>query len=106
MTGADREFVDYVTARLPDLKRLAFLLCGSDDRADDLVQESVIKLYVKWSTARKADNLDRYVRSMLVRTHIDEARRPWSRVRLFGTVPDQRPAAEVSSDDRAELRAA
>src|SRR5215467_141930 len=106
MASTDREFVEYITARLPDLKRLAFLLCGDDHRADDLVQESVTKLYVKWSTARKAENLDRYVRAMLLRTHIDETRRPWSRVRLFGAVPDHRPAAEVPSDDRTELRAA
>src|ERR1051326_2141299 len=97
MAGADEEFGAYVNARLPGLKRLAFLLCGDNHRADDLVQETVTRLYVKWSTARKADNLDRYVRAMLVRTYIDEGRRPWSRVRLFGAVPDLRPAVEVPS---------
>src|SRR5215470_12167403 len=103
MTGADREFVDYVTARLPALKRLAYLLCGDDHRADDLVQESVIKLYVSWHNARKAGNLDGYVRAILVRTHIDNGRRPWSRVRLFGQPPEQGHVDISGSEDRAVL---
>src|ERR1041384_7742908 len=85
----DEEYVEYVSARLPSLKRLAYQLCGDDHRADDLVQESITKLYTRWSSARKADNLDRYVRPRVVRTHIGETRRPGSRVRLFGAPPEK-----------------
>jgi len=103
---ADDEYVEYVSARLPSLKRLAYLLCGDNHRADDLVQESVTKLYVRWTAARKADNLDRYVRAIVVRTHIDETRRPWSRVRLFGALPDQQLPMSSGPEDRTVLRAA
>jgi RNA polymerase sigma-70 factor (sigma-E family) len=102
----DEEYVEYVSARLPSLKRLAYQLCGDDHRADDLVQESVTKLYLRWSSARRADNLDRYVRTILVRTHIDETRRPWSRVRLFRAPPDQPVTTTAGTEDRAVLRAA
>jgi hypothetical protein len=34
----DGEYVEYVTARLPGLRRFAFLLCGDEHRGDDLVQ--------------------------------------------------------------------
>ena len=102
----DEEYVEYVSARLPSLKRLAYQLCGDDHRADDLVQESVTKLYTRWSLARKADNLDRYVRAIVVRTHIDETRRPWSRVRLFGAPPDRQGTTSSATEDRAVLRAA
>jgi RNA polymerase sigma-70 factor (sigma-E family) len=102
----DEDYIEFVSARLPALKRLAYLLCGDDHRADDLVQESVTKLYVRWESARKADNLDRYLRAIVVRTHIDETRRPWSRVRLFGALPDQRRSDEVKTDDRPLVRAA
>jgi RNA polymerase sigma-70 factor (sigma-E family) len=102
----DEDYIEFVSARLPALKRLAYLLCGDDHRADDLVQESVTKLYVRWESARKADNLDRYLRAIVVRTHIDETRRPWSRVRLFGALPDQRRSDEVKPDDRPLVRAA
>lgn len=106
MSVKDDEYVEYVRARLPELKRLAYLLCGDDHRADDLVQESVTKLYVSWSAARKADNLDRYVRTIVVRTHIDDTRRAWFRVRLFGAVPDRAQPVPCGSDDRLVLRAA
>jgi RNA polymerase sigma-70 factor (sigma-E family) len=102
----DGEYVEYVGARLPALKRLAFLLCGDDHRADDLVQESLTKLYVRWHTAHKASNLDGYVRAIVVRTHIDNGRRPWSRVRLFGQPPDEGRPDSSGPEDRAVLRAA
>jgi len=102
----DNEYVEYVSARSPVLKRLAYLLCGDNHRADDLVQETITKLYARWSSARKADNLDHYVRAILVRTHIDDTRRPWSRVRLFGALPDQQRPAEYGMEDRTVLRAA
>ncbi|WP_308442681.1 SigE family RNA polymerase sigma factor [Rugosimonospora africana] len=103
---ADEDYVEYVSARLPALKRLAHLLCGDDHRADDLVQESVTKLYTRWHNARKATNLDSYVRAIVVRTHIDNGRRPWSRVRLFGHPPDQARPESSTTEDRAVLRAA
>ena len=103
---ADQEYVEFVSARMPSLKRLAFLLCGDDHRADDLVQETVTKLYVRWASAHKADNLDSYVRTIMVRTHIDETRRPWSRVRLFGSLPDQQQPGSSNTEDQAVLRTA
>ena len=102
----DDEYAEYVRARLPGLKRLAYMLCGDDHRADDLVQESVTKLYTSWSAARKADNLDRYVRAIVVRTHIDDTRRPWYRVRLFGAVPDRAGPAYAGSDEKLAMRTA
>ncbi|GAA5200918.1 SigE family RNA polymerase sigma factor [Rugosimonospora acidiphila] len=103
---ADEDYVEYVSARLPALKRLAYLLCGDDHRADDLVQESVTKLYARWHHARKATSLDAYVRSIVIRTHIDNGRRPWSRVRLFSQPPDHGVAESSGPEDRAVLRAA
>ena len=104
--GTDDDYVAYVSARLPALKRFAYLLCGDEHRADDLVQESVTKLYLRWRNARDADNLDRYVRAIVVRTHIDETRRPWFRVRLFGTIPDQRAGESPDTESAAALRSA
>ena len=99
--GADDEFIAYVSGRLPALKRLAYLLSGDEHSADDLVQESVTKLYLRWRSACRADNLDRYVRAIVVRTHIDETRRPWYRVRLFGIPPEPRRESDVPDADTA-----
>src|SRR5215210_7129298 len=99
----DGEYVEYVTARLPTLRRVAFLLCGDAHRADDLVQQTITNLYVRWHKARAANHIDQYVRTMLVRTFIDEKRLAWSRVRLFGTTPERSDAparAGPSVEDR------
>ncbi|NJC70615.1 SigE family RNA polymerase sigma factor [Planosporangium thailandense] len=86
--SADDEYVEYVTARLPDLRRLGALLCGDGHRADDLVQQTITKLYVGWARIRTVDNLDSYVRTMLTNTFLSERRSPWARVRLFSKGPD------------------
>lgn len=83
----EREYVDYVTARLPRLHRAAYLMCGDGDRADDVVQATLTTLYRHWRRARAADKLDAYVHRMLVRHFINEKRRVWSRVLLQGGGP-------------------
>ncbi|WP_433053348.1 SigE family RNA polymerase sigma factor [Dactylosporangium sp. CS-033363] len=101
----DHDYVEYVTARLPALHRLAYVLSGDAHRADDLVQQTITTLYVKWSKVRQVDNLDRYVRSMLVNTFIDQRRLAWSRVRLFAE-PPERIAPEPDQDERTAVRQA
>jgi DNA-directed RNA polymerase specialized sigma24 family protein len=43
---AQQEYIEYVSGRLGTLRRLAFLLCGDEHRADDLVQHTITKLCV------------------------------------------------------------
>jgi RNA polymerase sigma-70 factor (sigma-E family) len=103
----EAEYVEYVTARMTALRRLAFLLCGGDDhRGDDLVQQTITRLYERWQRIRTVEHLDQYVRTMLVRSFLDERRSIWSRVQLFGALPDRRAAEESSVEDREVLRAA
>lgn len=84
----DREFGEYVARRRPHLYRSAWLLCGDPNRAEDLVQETLTKLYVAWPRVMGADRVEAYVRRMLVNAHIDESRRPWRRERLRPELPD------------------
>jgi RNA polymerase sigma-70 factor (sigma-E family) len=84
----EKEYVEYVSARLSRLHRTAYLLCGDGDRADDIVQSTMTALYLHWRRARAADNLDAYVHRMLVRRFIDERRLSWSRVHLTSTTLD------------------
>ena len=102
--SADREYTDFVSPRLPALRRLAHHLCGDAHQADDLVQETVTKLYVRWPL-RGVDNIDGYVRTMLVRTFIDERRRGWWRVRLFGGAARDLPStAQPGAEEHTVLR--
>ncbi|MEV4481893.1 SigE family RNA polymerase sigma factor [Micromonospora coxensis] len=104
--ASEQEYVDYVTARIPALRRLAYLLAGDEHRADDLVQQTITTLYVKWRHARTADRLDAYVRTMLVRTYINERRLAWARVRLFRDTPEPPPFEDGGVEDRQVVRAA
>jgi RNA polymerase sigma-70 factor (sigma-E family) len=72
-------FSEYATKRLAALRRLGFLLCGDWHLAEDAVSTVMTKVYVGWQRIQQTDNLDAYVRRMLVRAIIDEHRRPWRR---------------------------
>ena len=100
----DEEFTAYVAARARVLRRSAYLLCGDWHRAEDLTQSALTKVYLAWSRVRRADSVDGYVRTVLVRTYLDEERRHWRRERpaadgLDGTGTD--PAAQA--DQRLDL---
>src|SRR4051812_6525569 len=103
--GAHEDYVEYVAAKIPALRRLAYVLAGDPHRADDLVQQTITTLYVKWRRARTADNLDAYVRTMLVRTFLDEKRLAWARVRLFRELPEPPPHFDRGAEDRQVVRA-
>ena len=73
----EREYVEYVQARMPWLRRLAYRLCGQWSAADDLVQECLVALYRHWRKASAADSVDGYVRVMLVHAYLAERERSW-----------------------------
>ncbi|MDG6100980.1 SigE family RNA polymerase sigma factor [Dactylosporangium aurantiacum] len=102
----ERQYVEYFQPRLPQLHRLAVMLCGDADRADDIVQSAVTTLYTRWPHVRQVDNLDAYVRRSVVNTFLSERRRLWSRVLLTETVPDRAEAAGQPADERMVVRAA
>ena len=89
------EYRSYVVARMERLQRAAYLLCRDWHTAEDLVSVTFGKLYRNWSRAQQANNLDAYVQTILMRSWLDEARRPWRRERVTDKVPD-RPAPERS----------
>jgi RNA polymerase sigma-70 factor (sigma-E family) len=104
--GRDTEYTEYVAARLWSLRRLAAVLCGDWQRADDLVQATLTKLYVHWGRVRAATHPDAYARAVLVREFIHEQRSAWvKRVSLSGRLTDS-PAAAIDQDAVLDLRAA
>lgn len=100
----EQRYTEFVTAALPMLRRLGYLLCGDAHRADDVVQVTITRLYVHWRRASAADDLHRYVRAMLVRAFLSERRLGWSqRVRLIGS-PQQTPVAPAPARSDFETR--
>jgi RNA polymerase sigma-70 factor (sigma-E family) len=70
---------EYVTSRMEVMRRTAYLLCRDWHTADDLVSITIAKLYRHWARVGDAVSLDAYVRKVLLRTWLDEKRRPWHR---------------------------
>jgi RNA polymerase sigma-70 factor (sigma-E family) len=106
MAERDAEFVEYVTARAPSLRRVAYLMCQDWHLADDLVQTAVTKLYVHWPRVRKVESLDGYVHTILVNTCLAERRSPWRRkVTLHGETISPREAV-TEADTSVDLRTA
>jgi RNA polymerase sigma-70 factor (sigma-E family) len=108
-TETQQQYVEYVTGRLPALRKLAYVLCGDGHRADDLVQQTITRLYVRWRRISEVEHLDQYVRTMLVRAYVDEQRGPWKRVGLVPDVPDRADPGSGVADgatDAVAVRAA
>jgi len=97
----DEDFGAYVAGQRAHLYRSAWLLCGDPHRAEDLVQIALTKLYVAWPRVSRADNIDAYVRRMLVNGHIDDSRRPWRRERPTAQPPEMTttPGPDEGSDE-------
>ena len=99
----DASFEEYVAARRPALLRTAYLLSGSTEDAEDLVQLTLVRCWPRWS--RLADHPDPYVRRVLTR----EVTARWRRRRwreLSTSTPPDVPAATEDVEDREVLRAA
>jgi RNA polymerase sigma-70 factor (sigma-E family) len=102
----DQEFTEYVVQRRQWMRRVAYLLCGDVDRAEDLVQTALMKVYTAWWRVSRYDNVDAYVRRVLVNSTIDESRRPWRREEP-GLGGIDRPDRELfAAEDRMAIMAA
>ncbi|GAA1018044.1 RNA polymerase sigma24 factor [Acrocarpospora pleiomorpha] len=100
MTGVsarDAEFTDYVSGKALWLRKVAYLLCGDWHHADDLVQTTITRLYVNWPRVRAAENMDGYVRTVLVNVYLAERRSPWGRWLPLFDGDEESPGADLDS---------
>ena len=83
---AEAEFERYFRARRDAIRRTAFLMCGDWHRADDHTQAAFVALHRHWRRVRDKGALDAWMRRTLMRTVVDESRRPWRRERFTDDV--------------------
>ena len=98
----DDEFREFVASRSAALFRLAFLLVGDYHQAQDLVQESLAKVYVAWPRLREAGNAEAYTRRVLATTVTSWRRRRSFHERPVELLPDAGsgdPAFQVAIHD-------
>jgi len=89
VTRSDEDFVAFVRERGTSLLRLATLLSGNRHAGEDLFQGALERTYARWSRADGIQDLDAYMRRVIVRA----ARRQWRRRSrqpedLVGSAPD------------------
>lgn len=69
------EVENFLESRAPRLLRVAVLLTGRTHDAEDLVQDVLATVVLRWRRVRRADDVDAYVRRMLVNAWISRSRR-------------------------------
>jgi RNA polymerase sigma-70 factor (sigma-E family) len=102
-------YSEFVAARSASLFRTAFLVIGDHQLAQDLVQESLVRVYVAWPRLRDASKAEAYTRRVIVTTAIS-----WRRRRSFherpaehlgeAAGPDVSEAIDANDELWAELR--
>lgn len=82
-------FAQFVREQTTALLRSAYLLTGSSPAAEDLVQETLLRLFPKWDRVMAADVPMAYVRRSLVNGFLNQRRRPQSREIVVDEVPER-----------------
>ena len=100
------DFAEFAGAATAPLLRLAWLLTGHREQAQDLVQSALVRTFTRWNRIDRPDALA-YTRRIVVNLHTDWLRRrPW-REQGHARVPE-RPAPGDGPEavlDRAALMA-
>ena len=84
---AGPDFDSWVAARGPAMLRLAYTLTGNRADAEDVVQDALARALPRWERISRLDNVDAYVRRMVVNAHTSWWRK-WRR--------RESPSAEVA----------
>jgi RNA polymerase sigma-70 factor (sigma-E family) len=97
----ETEFRAWAALARPRLRRTAFLLCGDWHLAEDLTQDTLVRIYAVWHRVSASGAPDSYATRTLVNCQRATARRPWRREHVTDELPD-RPlvGTEGSQDDR------
>ncbi|GGW61661.1 SigE family RNA polymerase sigma factor [Streptomyces xantholiticus] len=97
------EYREFAANRAAHLYRSACLLTSGDTHlAEDLVQETLGRMYMLWGRVSRIDNPAGYAQTVLVRSFLTYRRRRSASERPVGELPD---CALLSGDD-PELRLA
>ncbi len=96
------EYTAYVTTAWPRLFRTAYALTGHPTLADDLLQATLVKLFVSWRRVRQADSVDAYARTVMVNLARSTWRSRARRSEMLTEEPVPLPAREGFESELVE----
>jgi RNA polymerase sigma-70 factor (sigma-E family) len=107
VSAGDAGYVEFVEARQAVLRRIAYAVCRDDARAEDVLQEALVKLYLAWSRVQDTGREEAYARRIIVNADLDQRRRPWHRRRSGVPIEllDEPARVGASTEDRMQLLA-
>ncbi len=91
-------FDEWVAARGPALLRLAYTLTGNKADAEDVVQEALARALQRWTRIAAVEDVDAYVRRMVVNAHTSW----WRRFRRRESPVEAVADSAVHEGDRVE----
>lgn len=108
MDDADEiEFREFVQGRSTAHLRTAYLLTGNWAAAEDLLQTTLGKLYLAWHRLSDRENVDAYVRRVMVNAYASWWRRSWRGERPTAVLPERAgPDPIAAADQRDRIRRA
>jgi RNA polymerase sigma-70 factor (sigma-E family) len=90
-------FAAFVRANTPALMRTAYLLTGNSLAAEELVQDTLVRLYPKWHHVEAADIPLAYVRRALANGYVNQRRRAVRREFAYADVPERMDEHDATS---------
>jgi RNA polymerase sigma factor (sigma-70 family) len=98
--------VEHLVAERGDaLGRYAYLLCGSQDDAADLVQDALVKTFGRLRNGFTVASAEAYVRRAILNTYLDGGRRRtrWRHIAHLTIVPTITDSPAAASETRIDL---
>ena len=93
------EFERLVRGHVPALYRSAYRWTGAVDRAEDLVQQLLLRLYPRLAELRKLDQLRPWALRVMYRIFVDQLRRERSSPVQFGSEPAGDDESQAGEDE-------
>jgi RNA polymerase sigma factor (sigma-70 family) len=98
-TGAAAEFEQLMREHVPALYRSAYRWTGAVDRAEDLVQQLLVRLYPRLAELRELDSVRPWALRVMYRLFVDEHRRERASPVQFGIEAAADPELPAGEDE-------
>lgn len=82
------DFEAFAQSQKPKLLRYATVLTGDPHQAEDIVQDALVRLYVKWRRVSKTDRPELYARRVVTHEFLAIRRRKATRLTVLQRDPD------------------